>query len=209
MKQTQEFTITGNIGEKIEVNIKQNSEAFTDLDNNLAIRYEDVSDDGREGNGILKSFEAGNVSLELKNSEFTGYTQQHTGLFGVKMRSQLGNFHLTAIASQEKGEGQSATFQAGSKGTRRVIRDLDFKRRTYYFIDERYRQNFSLRDENGFRVAADDSVRLIQVYVSGQVTLTNQAKLINANAYPDPPIYDPAGSVVGGSEDGEFVEGIR
>ena len=90
MKQTQEFTITGNIGEKIEVNIKQNSEAFTDLENNLSIRYEDVSDDGREGNGILKSFEAGNVSLELKNTEFTGYTQQHNGLFGVKMRSQLG-----------------------------------------------------------------------------------------------------------------------
>ena len=82
MKQNQEFTVTGNIGEKIEINIRQNSEAFTDLDNSLAIRYQDVFDDGREGNGILKSFEAGNVSLDLKNTEFTGYTQQHTGLFG-------------------------------------------------------------------------------------------------------------------------------
>ena len=207
MKQTQEFTVTGNIGEKIEVNIKQNSEAFTDLDNNLSIRYQDVSDDGREGNGILKSFEAGNVSLELKNTEFTGYTQQHTGLFGIKMISQLGNFHLTAIASQEKGEGQSATFQAGTSGTRRVIRDLDFRRRSYYFIDERYRQNFSLRDENGYRVAAEDSVRLIQVYVSGRLTLTNQAQLVNANAYPDPPVYDSAGMIIQGSETGEFVEG--
>ena len=207
MKQTQEFTVTGNIGEKIEVNIKQNSEAFTDLDNNLSIRYQDVSDDGREGNGILKSFEAGNVSLELKNTEFTGYTQQHTGLFGIKMISQLGNFHLTAIASQEKGEGQSATFQAGTSGTRRVIRDLDFRRRSYYFIDERYRQNFSLRDENGYRVAAEDSVRLIQVYVSGRLTLTNQAQLVNANAYPDPPVFDSAGMIIQGSVTGEFIEG--
>ncbi len=207
MKQTQEFTVTGNIGEKVEVNIKQNSEAFTDLDNNLSIRYQDVSDDGREGNGILKSFEAGNVSLELKNTEFTGYTQQHTGLFGIKMISQLGNFHLTTIASQEKGEGQSATFQAGTRGTQRVIRDLDFRRRTYYFIDERYRRNFSLRDENGYRVAAEDSVRLIQVYVSGRFTLTNQAQLVNANAYPDPPVYDSAGEIIQGSEASQFVEG--
>ncbi len=207
MKQNQEFTVTGNIGEKIEVNIKQNSEAFTDLDNNLAIRYQDVSDDGQDGNGILKSFEAGNVSLELKNTEFTGYTQQHTGLFGIKMVGQLGNFHLTAIASQEKGEGESATFQAGSQGSSRVIRDLDFRRRTYYFIDERYRRNFSRRDENGYRVAAEDSVRLIQVYVAGQLTVTNQPRLVIANAYPDPPVYDAAGTLLEGSETGEFVEG--
>jgi len=207
MKQTQEFTVTGNIGEKIEVNIKQNSEAFTDLDNNLSIRYQDVSDDGIEGNGILKSIEAGNVSLELKNTEFTGYTQQHNGLFGIKMKSQLGNFHLTAIASQEKGEGQSASFQAGSKGTRRLIRDIDFKRRTYYFIDERYRQSFSVRDENGYRVAPEDSVRLIQVYVSGRLTMTNQAKLVNASAYLDPPVYDSDGVMIQGSDAGEFVEG--
>ena len=207
MKQNQEFTVTGNIGEKIEVNIKQNSEAFTDLDNNLAIRYQDVSDDGQEGNGILKSFEAGNVSLELKNTEFTGYTQQHTGLFGIKMVSQLGGFYLTAIASQEKGEGESATFQAGTKGSRREIRDLDFRRRTYYFIDERYRRDFSRRDANGSRIASEDSVRVIQVYVSGRLTLTNQAKLVNANAYPDPPVYDAEGTLIQGSESGEFVEG--
>ncbi|MCY3770609.1 MAG: cell surface protein SprA [Gemmatimonadetes bacterium] len=207
MKQNQEFTVTGNIGEKIEVNIKQNSEAFTDLDNNLAIRYQDVADDGREGNGILKSFEAGNVSLELKNTEFTGYTQQHTGLFGIKMRSQLGNFHLTAIASQEKGEGESATFQAGSQGSSRVIRDLDFRRRTYYFIDERYRRDFSRRDENGYRVASEDSVRVIQVYVSGQLTPTDEPKLVIANAYPDPPVYDSAGALIQGSEEGEYVRG--
>ena len=207
MKQNQEFTVMGSIGEKIEVNIKQNSEAFTDLDNNLAIRYQDVADDGREGNGILKSFEAGNVSLELKNTEFTGYTQQHTGLFGIKMISQLGGFHLTAIASQEKGEGESATFQAGTKGSQRVIRDLDFRRRTYYFIDERYRRDFSRRDANGYRVAAEDSVRVIQVYVSESLTLTNQAKLVNANAYPAPPVYDAEGTLIQGSEADEFVEG--
>ena len=206
MKQNQEFTVTGNIGEKIEVNIKQNSEAFTDLDNNLAIRYQDVSDDGQEGNGILKSFEAGNVSLELKNTEFTGYTHQHTGLFGIKMISQLGGFHLTAIASQEKGEGESATFQAGTKGSQRVIRDLDFRRRTYYFIDEKYRAAFSRRDENGFRVAAEDSVQSIQVYVSGQLNPNNSAKLVIANAYPEPPVYDSTGRLIHGSEEGDFVK---
>ena len=116
MKQNQEFTVTGNIGEKIEVNIKQNSEAFTDLDNNLAIRYQDVFDDGRVGNGILKSFEAGNVFLELKNTEFTGYTQQHTGLFGIKMTGQLGNLHMTAIASQEKGEGNPPRSRPARRG---------------------------------------------------------------------------------------------
>ncbi|MCY3714569.1 MAG: cell surface protein SprA [Gemmatimonadetes bacterium] len=207
MQQTQSFIVTGTIGEKVDVNIKQSSEAFTDLENNLSLRYEDVYDDGREGNGIIRSFEAGNVSLNLKNTEFTGYTQEHTGLFGVKLISQFGDFHLTAIASQEKGEGQSATFQAGSKGNLRVIRDLDFRRRTYYFIDQRYRENFSRRDGNGSHVIAEESVTAIQVFVSGGLTATNQGKLVNADAYPDPPVYDDAGRTISpGSDAGEIVQ---
>ncbi|MYH19144.1 MAG: cell surface protein SprA [Gemmatimonadetes bacterium] len=207
MRQNQEFTVTGNIGEKIEINIKQNSEAFTDLDNNLAIRYQDVFDDGREGNGILKSFEAGNVSLNLKNTRFTGYTQQHTGLFGIKTTGQLGGFHLTAIASQEKGEEETATFRAGSQGSTRTIRDLDFRRRTYYFISEQYRRDFSRRDENGYSLVPEDSVRAIQVYVSGRINVTNPARLVIARAYPDPAVYDADGVLIDGSETGEFVQG--
>ena len=70
MRQEQQFMVSGNIGQKIAVTIQQDSQAFSDLDNRIQIRYEDRMDDGREGNGIIKRFEAGNVSLSLENAEF-------------------------------------------------------------------------------------------------------------------------------------------
>ena len=84
-----------------------------------------------------------------------------------------------------------------------MIRDLDFRRRTYYFIDGNFRRDFSQRDENGNRVAAEDSVRSIQVFVSGQLTPTDEPKLVLANAYPDPPVYDAEGMLIQGSEEGD------
>lgn len=194
MQQQQQFTVNGTIGQKISVTISQDSQAFSDLDNSISVRYEDRFDDGREGNGIIKRFEAGNVSLSLENAQFTGYTDQHSGLFGIKMESQLGGLQLTSIISQEKGEGQSATFQAGSQGNRQQIRDLDYRRRTYYFIDADYRRNFSRRDARGLHIADEDSVEVVRVFVADRTSQQDLANIRKAVAYLEPPISFSGGA---------------
>ncbi len=188
MRQEQQFMVSGNIGQKIAVTIQQDSQAFSDLDNRIQIRYEDRMDDGREGNGIIKRFEAGNVSLSLENAEFTGYTDQHSGLFGIKLESQLGGFSFTTIMSQEKGEGQSANFEAGTQGSRLQIRDVDYRRRTYFFVDAGYRENFSRRDANGRHLADADSIESIRVFVATRTSQQDLALLRKGVAYFTPPI---------------------
>jgi len=188
MKQQQQFTVNGTVGQKVSVTISQDSQAFSDLDNSISVRYEDRFDDGREGNGIIKRFEAGNISLALENAQFTGYTDQHSGLFGIKMESQFGGLQLTTIISQEKAAGQAATFQAGSQGNRQQIRDLDYRRRTYYFIDGDYRRNFSRRDVRGLHIADEDSVEIIRVFVADRTSRQDLANIRKAVAYLEPPI---------------------
>lgn len=191
MKQQQRFTVSGNIGQKISVTIHQDSEAFTDLENSISLRYEDVQEDGTEGNGIIKRFEAGNVTLSLENAEFTGYTDQHSGLFGLKMESQIGGVYFTTILSQEKGEGQSSSFQAGTQGSQQRINDMDFRRWTYFFVDPGYRANFARRDANGIHFASPDSIEAIRVFVSDRRNIgTDLASLRKAVAYFRPSVRD-------------------
>ena len=194
MKQQQQFTVHGTVGQKIAVTISQDSQAFSDLDNSISVRYEDRFDDGREGNGIIKRFEAGNISLSLENAQFTGYTDEHSGLFGIKLESQFGGLQLTSIISQEKGEGQSATFQAGSQGNRQRIRDLDYRRRTYFFIDGGYRQNFSRRDARGLHIADEDSLEILRIFVADRTSLQDLANIRKAVAYLEPPISFSGGA---------------
>jgi len=188
MKQQQQFAISGTIGQKISVNLQQDSQAFSDLDNRISVRYEDRFDDGREGNSIFKKFEAGNVSLSLENAQFTGYTAQHSGLFGLKLESQIGAFRLTTVMSQEKGEGQAATFQAGAQESRQQIRDTDYRRGTYFFVDASYRKNFSRRDARGLHIAAADSIEIIRVFVADRSSQQNLANVRKGIAYLEPPI---------------------
>ena len=206
MKQQQQFALTGNIGEKISVTIQQDSQAFSDLDNRISVRYEDRFDNGRPGNGIIKKFEAGNVSLSLENAQFTGYTDQHSGLFGIKIESQLGPIKFTSVVSQEKGEGQAANFQAGSQGGQQQIRDLDYRRRTYYFVDASFRRNFTRRDARGFHITSIDSIEVIRVFVADPASQQNLANVRKAAAYFEPPISVAGGLPSGPDSTGAAVE---
>ena len=213
MKQEQQFTVNGNIGQKVRVTISQDSQAFSDLENSIQLIYEDRLEDGREGDGIIRSFEAGNVSLNLDNAEFTGYTAQHSGLFGLKLRSQLGGVSFTAIMSQEKGEGQSANFQAGSQGSQQRINDTDFRRRTYFFVDSMYQNNYSRRDLVTRRHIADpDSIETIRVFVLDLNSQRDLANLRKVVAYVEPPIsvndgpFSPPDSITEAPERGDFRE---
>lgn len=129
MEQIASFTIKGNIGSKITVDVNQDSKRQQSLANKILLRYKGDEDD------IVQDIELGNTNLALPATRFTGYSQSIQGLFGVKMNAQVGALKLTAIASQEKSSNEAATFTAGAESTQRVVRD-------YQFLDNRF---FDLR----------------------------------------------------------------
>ncbi|MFQ5629149.1 MAG: hypothetical protein ACE5I1_10350, partial [bacterium] len=128
MNQTQRFTVTGKIGEKVTVNVDQDSERTLDFENNIKLNYKGFEDE------IIQSIEAGNISLRLPATRFVRFSPKSTGLFGIKMDMQLGDLHVTTIASQEKGESQKLTAGGGATGNKRQIKDYEFRRYTYFFL---------------------------------------------------------------------------
>jgi len=120
MEQVSRFEIKGTIGTKITVSVTQDSKTDIPLANRLIIRYKGEEDD------IIKSIEAGNTNLALKNTRFVGYSQRIQGLFGLKTEAQIGGLNLTVIASQEKGTTERTSFSAGASATPKYIRDFEY-----------------------------------------------------------------------------------
>ncbi len=178
MEQESRFAIIGNVGDKVEVSVEQDTRALTDLENSINIAYRGYDDE------ILQELVAGNTTFNLTGSQFVGFSSQGaSGLFGVKGVARLGPLTFTALASQEKGSGEKATFQAGARQTEVRRPEIEPLLGTYYFLDYVYRDRFEDRI-----YASPDSIVSIHVFVDDQQYDNDAEKsaLENSVAYFDP-----------------------
>jgi len=149
MKQELNVNMTGSIGDKIKVDVDQSSNVSTNLDNKVKLRYEGDDDD------MIKTVELGNTNLSLQ-----GASLRQDGLFGVKTVAKMGNFDFTVIASKQDAKTETARFTPSGEKRSVKITDLEYIKRTYYFIADRpidtsnlqlrvYRADNSYNDVNG------------------------------------------------------------
>ncbi len=161
MEQRSRLRIEGTVGERIHIQMDQDSERETNLESSIKIRY-----DGDEDR-ITQEIEAGNTMLSLPGTQFVGYSAQHKGLFGIRAKEKLGPLDLTIIASQEKGATHRKTFRGLAKESSKEIRDYQYLRRIYFFFDSFYLNQFkNNRDQYGV-VSFDPAYKIedIDIYI--------------------------------------------
>ena len=135
-KQTQQFQVEGKVGDKVSVKVDQNSEATFDLENTLRLTYTGDEDE------IIQNIEAGNVSLSLPSTNYVSASSKHQGLFGFKTGMQVGNLSFVGIASLERGEKQKVTKTGKSDQNKFRIKDYEYSRNRFFFVDTIYQENF-------------------------------------------------------------------
>jgi len=162
-KQTQQFTVEGKIGEKVTVSVEQNSEATVDIENTLKLRYDGDEDE------IVQSIEAGNISLSLPATKYVIFGGSNKGLFGLKANLQIGNLYVTTIASLEKGQQQELSISGSAKESSTTIRDYEFIKNRYFFIDKPYHDHFEdgLKDDpQTFTYIGGKEILQLEVWIS-------------------------------------------
>lgn len=163
--QRQSFVIKGKVGEKVSVDINQDSERLFDFENNLSVRYTGYEDE------IIQSIEAGNVNLSLGGARLISGSTSHQGLFGLKTVSQLGALKLTTIASLEKGEKQEITSKGGAQSSgERTIYPSEYLQNRYFFLDDSYRRLFRYRGTDLNQTFAPDSFQVVYIQVYKSIT---------------------------------------
>lgn len=131
-KQSQQFQIEGNIGEKVTVSVQQNSDATFDFENTLKVIYDGDDDE------IIQSIQAGNVSLNLPGTRYVSGSASSAGLFGLKSEMKIGKLNITSIASLEKGEKNKVSLQGGVDERPVQIYDYNYVKNQFFFVDSFY-----------------------------------------------------------------------
>jgi cell surface protein SprA len=138
-----EFTLRGNVGRLISVNISHSRKDGFDLGDdplkNFKVEYKE-SAPGELEDEIVQEIVIGATGFDMPGTNLSGYSEKHDGLFGIKARAKLGPLMLTTVLSQAQGE--AATRELGGKNdpnATTALRDNEFVKNRYFFLDTVYK----------------------------------------------------------------------
>ncbi|HEX04587.1 MAG TPA: cell surface protein SprA, partial [Bacteroidetes bacterium] len=154
------FRIVGKVGDKVSVEIDQDSERVFEFQNNVRLEYTGYEDE------IIQSIEAGNVSLSLPGTQLATMSSKNEGLFGFKTVSQVGPLSVTTIASLQKGEKNKLSYSGGSKSQSNEINDAAFMDNQYFFLDMAYRNAYANYTSDLNFIASEPPIERLEVYRS-------------------------------------------
>ncbi|MDE6169873.1 MAG: cell surface protein SprA, partial [Duncaniella sp.] len=126
-------TVQASVGDRMKFNMTYNTDATFDFDSkNIKLAYEGKEDD------IVKSIEAGNVSMTTGSSLIRG----STALFGMKTKLQFGKLTATALVSQQNSQSTSVSSKGGAQTTDFSVRVDDYDQNRHFFLAHYFRDNY-------------------------------------------------------------------
>ncbi|MBN1926735.1 MAG: cell surface protein SprA [Prolixibacteraceae bacterium] len=127
------ISVTGKIGDKVDMTVNYNTAATFDFENKVKIEYNGKEDE------ILRKIEAGNVSLPLNGTLIQG----GTNLMGIKTEMQFGRLTLTTIVSQHKGESQVIETEGGAQKTKFTVSAAEYDKNRHFFLSKYFREHYN------------------------------------------------------------------
>ena len=153
-----QMSVTGSIGEKMDMRVNYNTEATFDYENKMKLDYSGEEDE------IVKKIEAGNVSLPLNGSLITG----GTNLFGVKTEMQFGKLNLTTILSQNKGETTVVETEGGAQTSTFQIDVSDYDENRHFFLSQYFRDHYDDALANLPIIQSSITINKIEIWVTNK-----------------------------------------
>jgi cell surface protein SprA len=152
-------TIAASVGDRMNFNMTYNTDATFDFDSkNIKLAYEGKEDD------IVKSIEAGNVSMTTGSSLIKG----STSLFGVKSKLQFGKLTVTALISQQNSETQTVSTKGGSQSTDFSITADSYDQNRHFFLANYFYTNYDQFAAHLPLVSSGVNITRVEVWVTNK-----------------------------------------
>ncbi|NLV18943.1 MAG: cell surface protein SprA [Bacteroidetes bacterium] len=169
-KEKIQMNVTGTIGDKMELGINYNTDAMFDFENRTKLQYAGKEDE------ILKSVEAGDVTLPLTGTLITG---SHS-LFGLKTEMQFGKMTVTTVLSQQKGESSVITAKGGAQVTEFEIYADDYEANRHFFLSQYFRDIYDASLKNLPSISSGINIERIEIWITNKTSSYDQARNIVA-----------------------------
>lgn len=152
-------TIAASVGDKMKFNMTYNTDATFDFDSkNLKLAYEGKEDE------IIKSIEAGNVSMTTGSSLIRG----GTALFGIKTKLQFGKLTLTGLVSQQNSESKTVNTKGGVQTTDFRLNCDDYDANRHFFLSQFFYDNYDEFASKLPYVSSGVNITRIEVWVTNK-----------------------------------------
>ncbi|MDE6811458.1 MAG: cell surface protein SprA, partial [Muribaculaceae bacterium] len=152
-------TIGASVGDKLKFNMTYNTDATFDYDSkNLKLAYEGKEDE------IIKSIEAGNVSMTTGSSLIRG----GTALFGAKAKLQFGKLTLTGLLSQQNSESKTINTTGGVQTTKFSVRADEYDANRHFFLAQYFYENYDTFAARLPLVNSGINITRIEVWVTNK-----------------------------------------
>ena len=165
--------VNGKIGEKLTTSFNYNTARTFDFQNRLKLSYdaEQFSEDD-----IIKTIEAGDVSLPLKSNLIQG----SQSLFGIKTELQFGHLRFTALASQQNSKQSDIKIEGGSTLQEFTVYADQYDENRHFLLSHFNRANFESTLKNLPQINSLFSITRIEVWVTNDRNQTTDVRDIVA-----------------------------
>lgn len=162
------INLLATVGDKLKLNISQNTNATFDYQNIQKLEYIGKEDE------IIKKIEAGNVSFPLNSSLISGVQS----LFGIKTQLQFGKLWVTSVLSQQRSKRQSLTIQGGAQTQQFAIKADDYEENRHFLLAQYFRNNYNRALSTFPVISSLVTINKIEVWVTNRTGATDGVRNI-------------------------------
>ena len=166
-----QLNMQASVGSKVNFNMNYNTTSSFDFDSKkLKLAYTGEEDE------IIKSLEAGNVSMSTGNSLING----GAALFGMKADLQFGKLRMKALFAQQESESKTVSSRGGVQ-TRPFELTVDqYDENRHFFLAHFFRDNYDKAIANLPSISSGVKISKIEVWVTNKRSNYDQARNIVA-----------------------------
>ena len=168
-----QLNVQASVGSKVNFDMNYNTETSFDFDSKkLKLAYTGEEDE------IIKSLEAGNVSMTTSNSLING----GAALFGMKADLQFGKLRVNTLFAQQESESKTVSSKGGvqTKPFELTIDQYDENR--HFFLSHYFRDRYDEAVKNLNTISSPVTISKVEVWVTNKRANYDQARNVVAFA---------------------------
>lgn len=166
-----QLNVQASVGSKVNFDMNYNTETSFDFDSKkLKLAYTGEEDE------IIKSLEAGNVSMTTSNSLING----GAALFGMKADLQFGKLRVNTLFAQQESESKTVSSKGGvqTKPFELTIDQYDENR--HFFLSHYFRDRYDDAVKNLPSISSPVKISKVEVWITNKRSNYDQSRNIVA-----------------------------
>jgi len=166
-----QLNMQANVGSKVDFNMNYNTESSFDFDSKrLKLAYTGDEDE------IIKSLEAGNVSMTTSNSLING----GAALFGIKADLQFGKLRVNTLFAQQNSESRTVNSKGGVQTKSFEITADEYDENRHFFLAHYFRDHYDSWLKDPVYINSGIELQRVEVWVTNKRGNYDQSRNIVA-----------------------------